>query len=139
VSVTTTKGTLISGFAAQLASADGTYVKVASSGRRTRSTGWYGTFSSVPSTLQSLTVSAASKASTTCTQTLSVYNWSSSTWATFNSRNVGTSAVTLSAGVYGTLSNYVSSTGAVRVKMSCSAPSSFTHSTDLLRVTYLKR
>jgi hypothetical protein len=80
-------------------------------------------------------VNVKTKASTTCNQTVSIYNFGSSSWVALDSRSVGSTPVAFGVAVAGTLSNYVGS-GNLRVRVSCSAGSSFAHSTDLLRVSY---
>ena len=128
-------GSVTSGSASSLASADGVYYTLSSSGRKNRTTSWYGTLSGAPSTLQGLNVSVKSKSSASCSQTVSIYNFSSSSWVTLDSRTLGSSLVSLNTAVPGTLSSYVNS-GSMRVRVSCTSRSSFSHSTDLLNVAY---
>lgn len=134
-STSVSTGSVSSGGAGSLASADGVYFTVNSSGRRSRNVSWYGTVSGTPSTLQNLTVNVKTKSSGTCNQTVSIYNFSSSSWVALDSRSVGSTPVAFGVAPSGTLSHYVGS-GNLRVKVSCSAGSSFAHGTDLLRVSY---
>ena len=128
-------GSVASGSAASLAKADGVYYTVNSNGRHTRTTSWYGTMTAIPSTLQSLSISVSAKSSASCSQTVSIYQFSNSSWVTLDSRTLGSSLVAVNAAVTGTLSNYVKN-GNMRVRVSCTSRSSFAHSTDLLNVAY---
>lgn len=135
-STSVSTGSLSSGSVASLTSADGVYFTVKSSGRKTRTSAWYGTLSGTPSTLRNLAVNVKAKSSATCSQTVSIYNFSSASWLTLDSRSLGTTPVGFGVTVPGTLSNYASN-GNLRVRMSCSSRStSFAHSTDLLNVSY---
>ena len=136
-STTIFTGTLAGGSAASLGAADGNTYQVASSGG---STSWYGRIDGVPRALKSLSLSYAGSNSSTCNQTLYVYNWTASSWVTVDSRSVGSATTTISANAGGTISSLVSgsgTSGSVAIAVTCSAPgSTFTARGDLLRITY---
>ncbi len=134
-SVTVPSGTVTGGSAGALAAADGVNFSVNATGKRTRTTSWYITFTATPSDLQGLRVQVRSAASASCSQTVSIYSFSVKAWLTLDARSVGTGGTTLGMTVPGTPSSYVSA-GMMRVRVACSARVSFTHRTDLLSVSY---
>ena len=140
--VTRQSGTLVGGGPAQLGADDNAYYAVASTTRSTYTTSWYGTFSGVSNSLRSLQVTYKGKSSRACTQTVSVWRWTTSTWVQLDSRSVGTTEVQVDRLPGGTLADYVSGTsgdGQVHVRVRCTSSSaSFTASGDLLRITYTK-
>lgn len=76
-----------------------------------------------------------------CNQTVSIWNWSNSTWLVLNSSSVGTTEVVLAnLTATGKLSQYVSSTsgsGDVRVRVRCTVSAqNFVSSGDLLQILY---
>jgi hypothetical protein len=78
----------------------------------------------------------------TCSQVVSVWNWTTSTWVQLDSRSVGATEVLVDRAAGGTLADYVSGTtgdGEVRVRVRCThATSAFFSSADLLRVTFTR-
>jgi subtilisin family serine protease len=131
-------GWLRSGSAASLAAADSAYYAVNSTTNNNRTSAWYGTFSGVPSTLSNLKVTYQGRNSRTCSQTVAIYRVTDGAWVTLDSRSVGTSDVRIAdLAPGGTLANYVSSTGALRVQVRCSTRSgSFFASGNQLQVVY---
>ncbi len=122
-SVTMLIGTIGSGTYANLAADDASYlvVNAARSGNKYY-TNWYGstTIAEVPT---ELTITYNGKYSTSRTQTLYLYNFSSGTWTQINSGSVGTTDVTKT---YTTTSpaNFVSATGEIRLRVSANGRSS---------------
>ena len=136
-------GTLRSGDASRLRSDDDAYYAVNSTTSGTRVAEWSATITYVSNSLTSLTVSYKGKSSASCTQRLSIYNWTSASWTKIDERTVGTSEVGVALNVGGTLANYVSGTsgdGDVRIRVRCARGDSvnFYTSGDLMRVTYKK-
>ena len=135
-------GTLRSGGAAELGSDDNAYYVVASTTSPTYTSSWYGTFSGVSNSLRSLKVIYKGKNSRTCTQTVSVWRSTTSSWVQLDSRSVGTTEVLVERLPEGNLADYVSGTsgdGQLHVRVRCTSSSrSFTASGDLLRVVYTK-
>jgi hypothetical protein len=133
-------GTLSAGTAARLNADDNSYYQVASTTTGTRTLAWYGSFPTVPRTITSLTVTYKGKDSRSCTETVSIWNWSTSAWVQLNSQAVTTTEVLRGPLTpTGTLSNYVSGTsgtGEVRVEVKCSTTANVTGSADLLSIEY---
>ena len=134
-------GTLGAVTVSPLTADENTFYQVKSTTSGTRTSTWYGSFMSVPKSLTGLAVSYVGKNSTTCTETLAVWNFTTSTWVQINSTSVGTGEVVRSNIVpSGKLSDYVSGTsgsGEVRVQVSCStAATNFTASGDFMSITY---
>ena len=135
-------GTVRSGGPAQLAADDNAYYVVASTSSSTYTTSWYGTFSGVSNSLGSLKLTYKGRHSRTCSQTVSVWRFTTNSWVQLDSRSVGTSEVQVDRLPGGTLADYVSGTsgdGQVHVRVRCTLGSaSFTTSADLLRIAYTK-
>jgi len=76
--------------------------------------------------------------SRSCTQTLSAWRWSDSTWQQFDSRAVTTTDVTIAnADPPGASAGFISPTGEVRVRVRCTGPTAnFFSSGDLMRIAY---
>ena len=135
-------GTFRSGTAANLAADDNSYYEVNSTTSGTRTTAWYGSFTGVTNSLSNLRVGYTGKNSRTCTQTISLWRWSSSSWVELSSRSVGTTEVAIAnLAPSGTQANYVSGStgdGEVRVRVRCRASGStpFFSSGDLLQISY---
>jgi subtilisin len=128
---------LRSGSATSLAADDNSYYQVNSTSSGTRITSWYGSFGGVSSALANLRVTYKGKNSRSCTQTLSIWSWASSSWVQIDSRSVSTSEVQIQVSPAGTLADYVSSTGELRVRVHCQRSSgSFYSSGDLMRINY---
>jgi subtilisin family serine protease len=134
-------GSLRAGDAGRLAADDNAYYEVSSTSS-TPAASWYATTSGVTNGLRSLRVAYKGRNSIACSQTVSVWNWATGTWAQLDARSVGTTEVLVDKAVAGTLADYVSGTsgdGEVRVRVSCThASSAFHASADLLRLTYTR-
>jgi hypothetical protein len=133
-------GSLDSGSASNLGADDDSYLVVRSTRNGTRTATWYGTFSGVDNALTSLSATYKGKSSLTCTQVISVFRWTDSTWVQLDSRSVGTTEVEVSGlSPSGTLADFVSNTsgtGDVRIRVSCtSTANAFTLSGDLMKLT----
>ena len=133
-------GSLRSGSYSRLGADDNAYYEVNSTSSSTYTTSWYGSFAAVPNGLVSLKVTYGGKNSRTCTQTIAVWRWTTSSWVQLDSRSVGTTEVIVDKAVTGTLADYVSGTsgdGEVRVRVRCTLSSySFYASGDTIRITY---
>lgn len=131
-------GSLRSGTAARLAADDGLYYEVSSKGS---TTAWYGRFTGVSNSLRNLRIAYKGKTSRSCTQTLALYRWNSSSWVDVDSRSVGATPVLIEKAVAGTLADYVSGStgdGELRLRVRCQASGSFVSSGDLMRISYDK-
>jgi len=139
-STTILSGTLSGGTAAALRSDDNVYYAVNSTTSGTRTSAWYGSFTNVPKGLTSLKVSYKGNNSRNCTQTVAIWNWSTSAWAQLDSRTVGTTEVALNnLTPGGPLTNYVSGsagTGELRVRIQCQATANLTNRGDLMSIVY---
>lgn len=139
-STTIVTGTLRGGSAAQLAADDNAYYELNSTTSGTRTTAWYASFNGVPRTVQSIRVAYVGKNSRSCTEVLSVWNWTTSAWVQLNSTAVTTNELLRSnLSPSGALSNYVSgtsATGEVRVLSSCTTTANFNSSADVMSLTY---
>jgi beta-lactamase superfamily II metal-dependent hydrolase len=131
------QGSLKSGTYANLATNNGSYLRVNSTTSGTRKSDWYGSVS-VPTPLPSgstLTATYSGKNSKTVTQTLHLWDWSASAWVQFDSRTVGSSEklVTFSTPSAAT---YVSATGEIRLRvLGTGGSSNFYTSGDWMRFT----
>ena len=133
-----TTGTLTGGDVSSLAASDDVYVSVGSTTTNPQKSDWWGAFSDVPSSISTLTVSYEGASSAPCTQTIQIRNWTTSSWVTLDSRTIGTTDTTISGLTpAGSLSQYVDSSGAVKIRVSCqSSGGSYTVRGDLLTITY---
>jgi hypothetical protein len=134
-------GTLRSGTYANLAADDTAVYEVNSTTIAPRSTDWYAGFSGLPSGLQNLRVSYVGRNSQSCTQTVSIWRWSTSSWVQLDARVVGTANVPIANLVPpGSPSAYRStgsSAGQLRVRVACSGPgSNFFASGTLVKLVY---
>jgi hypothetical protein len=100
---------------------------------------WFGTFTGVNNGVASLQATYKGKSSVTCTQTISIFRWSDSTWVPLDTRSIGTAEVLVSGlSPSGTLADFVSNasgTGDVRIRVSCTAGNNFNLSADLMKLT----
>jgi hypothetical protein len=137
-SATISTGSLVSGSYQSLATDDAIFFEVGSSGRRSNNTtDWYGTFTGVPATLSNLKATYDGSNSRSATETIYIYNWSTGSWSTLNSSSVGGTEVLISnLAPSGAASNYVSSSGQVRVRVRCQAGGTFTTTADQLIISY---
>ena len=138
-SVTALNGSIASGSAASLAADDDGYLVVNSStGKGAKVAAWYGSFTGVDNAVTSLGATYTGKASLTCSQTISIWRWTDSTWVQLDARSIGTTEVQVAdLTPSGSLADFVSGatgTGEVRVRISCSTSAAFTASGDLLRI-----
>jgi subtilisin len=133
-------GTLRSGSASALAREDTTTYQVNSTtSGTTRTSAWYGSFAAVPSTLRDLKVTYRGRNSGTCSQTVSIFRWSDGTWVTLDSRSVGATTVRLANLVpAGSPAAYVSASGELRVRVTCTKTSNFYVLADHLRIDYVR-
>ncbi|HKB17185.1 MAG TPA: fibronectin type III domain-containing protein, partial [Planctomycetota bacterium] len=133
-SATVLQGSVKSGNFAKLATDNGSYFRVNSTTSGTRKSDWYGS-ATVPLPLPSgatLSATYSGKNSKTVTQTIHLWNWSTSAWVQLDSRSVGTSemVVTVTAP---SPAPFVSPTGEIRLRvLGTGGSSSFYASGDLL-------
>jgi len=131
-SITLTKGTIASGSVSNLAANDASYLVInAAKSANKYYTDWYSSVSiaEAPGSVTKLTITYDGKLSSTQTQSLHIWNWSTSAWVQIDSRSVGTSDVTVT---WSTTSpaNYISASGEIwlreyvggaKASFSCSA------------------
>lgn len=140
-STTVLTGTYGSGSAPGLATDDSAYYVVNSTTKAQRTSAWYATMTAVPNSLTSLLVTYKGKNSRTCTQTVAIWSWASSSWVILDSRNVGTSELLIANLVPGgALADYVSGSsgsGELRVLIRCqTSGGAFTSSGNLARIVF---
>jgi hypothetical protein len=139
-SFTIEAGSLGGGTVASLNADDGNVLVVRATKTNPRVATWYGTFSGVSNGVSSLTSTYRGLSSATCTQVISIFRWTDSSWVQLDSRSVGTTEIEV-AGLSpsGSLADFVSGTsgnGDVRIRVSCStASTAFNLSGDLLKLT----
>jgi hypothetical protein len=139
-SFTVESGSLGGGTVASLGANDNNFLIVRATKSTPRTATWYGTFTGVANGVSSLSATYRGLSSATCTQVVSIFRWTDSTWVQLDSRSVGTTEIEV-AGLSpsGTLADFVSGTtgnGDVRIRVSCSTPSTaFNLSADLLKIT----
>ena len=134
-------GTRRSGSATNLKADDNSYFEVNATTSGTRTSAWYGVFSSVPNGLRNLKITYKGANSQSCTQTMSIYRWTTSSWVQLNSRSVNTTEALIADLVPGgTLADYVSGSsgnGDIRVRVRCTrSSSSFNARGDLMKIVY---
>ena len=142
-STTIVSGTLRSGDASRLLSDDNAYYQVNSTTSGTRVSDWYGRFNYVSNSLTSLKLTYRGAASTSCSQVAYVYNWTTGSWVTLNSRTAGTSESEFTVAPGGTLADYVSGTsgdGDVLLRVRCTRSDSVNFYTagELMRAVFTK-
>lgn len=131
-------GTLRGGTAAAMNADENTFYEVNSTTTGSRSVSWYATFTGIPKSVASLSVSYVGKESRSCTETLSLMNFLSNSWVQIYSGTVSTGEV-LRANIPapGVAADFVSGTGEVRVRTRCTGPTAnFFSSADLMSVSY---
>jgi len=131
-------GTLRAGTATRLSADDNSLYQVNSTTSNPRAVAWYGRFTGVTAGASNLKVTYDGRNSRSCTQTLSAWRWSDSTWQTFDTRTVTSSDVRISdVDPPGASADYRSATGEVRVRVRCTGPTAnFFSSGDLMRIIY---
>jgi Purple acid Phosphatase, N-terminal domain len=131
-------GTLRTGTAAALATSNNTFYEVNSTTVNPRTSSWYGSFTGVTAGSSNLKITYEGRNSRSCTQTLSAWRWSDSTWQQFDSRAVSTADVTINeATPPGAASGYISASGEVRVRVRCTGPTANFYSRgDFMRIVY---
>ena len=130
-------GSSAGGSAANLAANDNQYFSVQSPPNRI--TTWYGRFTGVPQSATGLSVTYSGGNTVSCSQTVSIYRWSDAVWVQLDARGVGTETL-LNLTPPGAASQYVSSTGELRVQVYCRAPAgvkSYVTQGDLMSITYV--
>jgi serine protease AprX len=125
---------------ADLEANDSDYFRIYSSSTNPTTSSWYASFTGVTNGLLDLAITYEGKSSKSCQQTVSVWNWATAAWEKLDSRSVLGSRTLTGLRPSGALSSYVSGDtgdGEVRVQARCARTSgTFTHSTDVLRISY---
>jgi hypothetical protein len=131
---------LVSGAAANLGSDDNRYYRIDSTTSGTRTASWQAIFNGVPKSLSNLKVFYKGKNSRRCSQTISIWRWTDSTWVPLNSRAVGDIEVAISNLIPpGAPADYVSGSGGgdLKVQVDCTrSAGNFIASGDRLRIVY---
>ena len=127
-------GTLKSGNVGSLAAADGSYYVVSTVNGGTQ---WSASFTGMPSSIASLTVTYTGHAGTSCTQNMSLWNWYYNAWVPISHTTAGTSDTTLSLPAGGLLSDYLFM-GELRVSVQCFRldGGAFDLSSDLAKIQF---
>jgi hypothetical protein len=129
-------GTLRSGGVSSLHADDNAFLYVNSTTSATRTTSWYGRFTGIARDLRIMRVTYRGRSSASCSQTVSVWRWSTGSWVGIDSRTVGTTEALVDRSLSGSLADYVSTAGEVRVRVRCtSGGQAFYAGGDLLRLT----
>ena len=140
VEVRITKGSLAGGTLGALAADDGSFYRLNSTTSSTFAADWYGRFTQVPNAATSLQVDYVGSNSRSCSQKVSIWRWTTSSWVSLDTRSVGTTEVGLTRSPSGALGDHVSGPsgpGEIRVRIRCTTGSGrFVTSTDRLSVTY---
>jgi glucose/arabinose dehydrogenase len=130
-------GSNAGGTFANLAANDNQYFSVSSPPNRV--TQWYGRFTGVPQNLSSLTVTYSGGNTVACAQVVGIYRWSDGVTVQLDARTVGAETLLSNLAPPGAASQYVSSTGELRVQVRCRAPAgnkSYLSQGDLMSITY---
>jgi uncharacterized protein YkwD/chitodextrinase len=113
-SATVQSGTVTSGYATNLRAQDGSTFNVAGTGPA-----WWGSFT-LPTAPAGLSVTYAGSVTASCTQTLSLWDWTTGSWQQIDSRAASSLTRSLTVTVTGSLGRFVSqSTGEARVRVAC--------------------
>ena len=133
-------GTAAGGNAASLIADDNDHYRVNSTLTGTRTTSWYGAVTGVPNTLKSLTASYRGANSASCTQTISIWRWTTGVWVTLNTGTVGSTEISrLGLAPIGAAADYVSGStgnGEVQVRIRCTRNANFTARGEQLFIDY---
>jgi hypothetical protein len=135
-------GTAGGGTFASLSADDNVFYNVNSTLTGTRTSSWYGSFTGVANGLSNLRANYRGRNSVSCTQTVHIWRWTTSTWVQLDSRAVGTTEVALlNLTPTGAAADYVSGTtgdGEVRVRIRCTRATNFASNGDLLRISFVR-
>jgi subtilisin len=139
-SVSVQSGSIRRGSVTSVATNDDVFFRTNSTTSGTRTSSWTASFKGISNALRNLRLAYGGKSSATCTQTLSVWRWTTSTWVQVDSRSLGTTELAIDRAASGTPADYVSGTsgdGELRVRVRCTRSSSnFYASADLLRIVF---
>ena len=138
--VTVKAGSAATGGITSLVGDDNAYYAVNSTTKGSRTVAWTASFSRVPNDLGTIQLNYRGKASLTCSQSLSLWNWLHGRWSNLDTRSIGTTEMEI-AGLspVGSASDFVSGNsgeGEVKARLICSTKAGdfVTHS-DLLQIT----
>jgi phosphodiesterase/alkaline phosphatase D-like protein len=140
-SVTTVTGTYSSGNAASLLADDNNWYQVDSTTTGTRTTEWYGSMTDVPKLLTNLSVTYRGSNTGSASESVSIWNWTTSAWVVLDTRNISTTENTrANLAPPGSPSDYVSGAGPVgevRVRIRATRTANFTSRGEFMRIQYL--
>ena len=127
-------GTLKSGNAGSLAAADGSYYVVSTVNAGAQ---WSASFTGLPSSMASLTVTYTGHAGTSCTQNVSLWNWYYNAWVPISHTTAGTADSTLTLPAAGLLPDYLF-LGELRMSVQCfrTDAAAFDLSGDLAKIQF---
>jgi subtilisin len=129
-------GTVRSGGVSSLHADDNAFLYVNSTTNATRTTSWYGRFTGIARDPRSLRVAYRGRSSASCSQTMSIWRWTTGSWVTIDTRTIGTTEALVDRSLTGSLADYISTAGEVRVRVRCaSSAQAFYAGGDLLRLT----
>ncbi len=136
--VTITSGSLRTGTVSRLATADALTYDVYNS-TLARKAEWHGVLTA-SNALKTLSIRYVGRASASCTQSLSIYNWATGIWSAVDTRAASSRLVSITLTPSGSPADYVagtSGTGDVHVRVSCTRSDSslFWTGADLLSIT----
>jgi len=142
-STTISTGSLNSGSVSNLSANDNSFYLVNSTTSGTaRATAWYGSFTNVTNSLANLNVTYSGGSSVATTQVIEIYNFTTSTWVSLDSRSMAAMTEATATGLVpsGAAADYVSGTsgtGEVRVRVrNTGGSSSFYIGGDYLRIGF---
>jgi hypothetical protein len=127
-------GTFKSGAASSLSADDASYYVLST---LNSSAQWSASFTNLPSSMGSLSVTYNGHPTASCTQNLSLWNWYYNAWVSIAHSTVGTSDATLKVSAPGLLSDYVF-LGELRVSVQCfrTDGAGFDVDSDLAKISY---
>ncbi|HEY7660756.1 MAG TPA: zinc-dependent metalloprotease family protein [Actinomycetota bacterium] len=137
-SVTPEAGSITGGSASSLGADDNGFLVVRSNKATPKVATWFGSFTGIDNATSTLVATYSGLSSATCTQVISIWRWTDSTWVQLDSRSIGATEVLIgNLTPSGSLGDFVSGTsgpGEVRVRVSCSGSATFNLSGDLLQI-----
>jgi hypothetical protein len=127
-------GTLKSGNVGSLAAADGSYYVVSTVNAGAQ---WSASFTGLPSSIASLTVTYTGHAGASCTQNVNLWNWYYNAWVPIAHTTAGAFDSTLTLPAAGLLSDYLF-LGELRVSVQCfrTDAAAFDLSSDLAKIQF---
>jgi hypothetical protein len=135
-SISFTRGTVTGGDVSSLNADDNVYYQVGSTGVANPEVDWVATVNGVPTSPGSIRVVYSAFSSPPTTQTVWIWRWTTSSWSRLSQGTLGTGETKLTLQPSGNASDYVSSSGVVRVRVRYGGTTSpFSTSSDLLDIS----